>query len=374
LRTNSPLIQLSGIASDNTGLDHVEYQINGGQTNFASGTTAWTIVTNLLPGPNTIRVRSIDLRTNASFDAIRFYTYVVNAPLTVEIDSPEMGTVMPDLTRAPLEIGKVYSVTARARPGFIFTRWEGVPVTNNPVLTFEMTPDLTNLTAHFSTNPFPAVAGTYTGVFLDTNNPSVERSGFLNLKLGAAGAFSGKLGMRGNSYPFHGQFYNPSNASLPVIRRALKPAALELELDGGGRLHGFVTISLDTNHAISQLTAERNNFDRIKNISPQTGVRYFVLKRDAGTDGDTVGMGKTLIHSDGTVQWSCKLSTGRKVNFSSTLGSTGDSPLYLSLSKGTGVIVGTFHFGPGPGPFVGGDFYWIGPGTNNIPLVAEPAP
>jgi len=373
-RTNSPQVRLSGIATDNSPLDHVEYQINGGQTGLASGTTAWTLVANLLPGPNTVRVRSVDLRTNSSFDATRFFTYVVKAPLAVQIDTPEMGSVLPDLTRGPLEIGKVYSATARARPGFIFTGWEGVPVTNNPILTFEMVPDLTNLTAHFSTNPFPAVAGTYTGVFLDTNHHSVETSGFLNLKIGAVGSFSGKLSMQGKSYPFHGQFYNPSNASLPVIRPALKPVVLGLDLDPGGRLRGFVTNSVGTNLVISQLMAERNIFDRITNISPQTGIRHFVLKRDPGSNTDPLGMGKVVIHSGGIVQSSGMLSDRRKFNFSSTLGSTGDSSLYLSLSKGTEVIVGTFHFGPGPGPFVGGDFYWVGPGTNNIPLVAEPAP
>jgi len=285
-----------------------------------------------------------------------------------------MGSVEPDLTRGPLEIGKVYSVTARARPGFIFTRWEGVAATNNPVLNFEMTPELTNLTAHFSTNPFPAIAGSYTGVFFDTNRPSVETSGLLNLKLGAMGSFNGKLGMQGNSYSFSGQFHNPSNASVPVIRPTLKPVELELDFDADGRLQGFITSSVGTNLVVSRLRAEKNNFNRIAKIAPQTGVRGFVLKREVDGNAKTVAMGKAVIHSDGIVQPSGTVTPGRKFSAASALGSTGECPFYLSLSKGMEMIIGTFHFGTGPGPFVGGEFYWVGPGTNNIPLVAEPGP
>jgi len=210
----------------------------------------------------------------------------------------------------------------------------------------------------------------------DTNHLSVETSGFLNLKLGAVGSFSGKLGMQGHSYPFHGQFHNSSNVSLPVIRQALMPVILELHLDPGDQLHGFVTNSAGTNGnlVVSDLMAERNTFNRLTNISPQTGIRHFVLKRDSLAEAATLGMGKALIHSDGNVQSSGVLSVRGKFTFSSTLGRTGDNPFYLSLSKGTESIIGTFHFGTGPGPFVGGDFYWVGPGTNNIPLVAMPAP
>jgi hypothetical protein len=248
--------------------------------------------------------------------------------------------------------------------------------TNNPVLTFEMMPELTNLVAHFSTNPFPAMAGTYNGVFInaDTNHASVETSGYLSIKLASAGSFSGKVTMQGKSYPFSGRFHNPSNTSLPVIRHALKPLVLALSLDPAGKIYGFVTNSVGTNGTLvsSQFTAEKNPFNWASHTAPQAGTHSFLLNQDPFSKG------KAQIRVDGLVQFSGTVSgtfTGSaKYSLSSTLSETGNSPFYVSFNKGTLALVGTFHFGNGSGQAVTGDLLWLGPDSNQVPITVTPGP
>ena len=373
-RTNSAFIPIAGTASDNLGLDRVEYQINGGPTTNADGKSSWSFVAHLVPGANTVRVRSVDLRTNASFDAARFFTYVVTAPLAVEVDPPGMGSVTPDLTNAPLEIGKVYTLTARPRSGSLFAGWEGVRGTNNPTLIFEMMPGLTKLVAHFSTNPFPAMAGTYNGVFTnsDANLASVETSGYLSLKLGSVGSFSGKVAMQGKTYPFTGQFHNPSNTSISVIRHGLQPLVLSLTLDPAGLIYGFVTNSFGTTNRTfmtSQFIAEKNPFNWSSHTAPQVGAHPFVLNRDDAP----VSHGKAQIRVDGLVQFTGTLPQSGKFSSSSTIAESGNSPFYFSFNKGTEALVGTFRFGNSSAQAVDGDLLWLRPGTNQS-LTIEPGP
>src|SRR6266576_3920492 len=157
-RTNAT-VELSGTASDNHRLDHVEYEVDTGPfltrlgTNvLARGASNWSAnVTTLLPGKNAVRFRSIDFAGNSSPVLTQFYTYVSKAVLTVTTTG--VGTIAPDLNGAELELGEIYNITARPGAGYLFAGWEGVPNTNSSRLSFEMTPGL-NLVAHFVANPF----------------------------------------------------------------------------------------------------------------------------------------------------------------------------------------------------------------------------
>src|SRR5439155_19132971 len=159
------------------------------------------------------------------------------------------GTVTPDLTGAELELGQIYSITARPGPGNIFAGWEGITQTNNPRLTFEMTAGL-SLVAHFVANPFLSSAGSYSGIFYDTNVAVPESSGLFALQLAPSGAFTGKLSMNGARYSFRSRFDLNGSAFLPVLRKSLAPAVLALQLDLSGdssQVTGFVTNAGRTN-------------------------------------------------------------------------------------------------------------------------------
>ena len=82
--TTAASIGMSGTSSDNTGVNLVDYQVNGGAFTAASGTTSWTIsAVSLVAGSNTVNVRATDLAGNtmiASTTIIRD-----NTPPTVSI-------------------------------------------------------------------------------------------------------------------------------------------------------------------------------------------------------------------------------------------------------------------------------------------------
>src|SRR5262249_49600366 len=126
--TESPFT-LGGTARDNIGVDHVEFSVvsgpllqNIGPFLPAEGTENWIAQVPLQPGQNAVRVRSVDLANNKSAVVTRFYTFFAQAPLTVVINGE--GAVNPNLDGKNLQLGKVYTVTARPGAEQIFSRWE----------------------------------------------------------------------------------------------------------------------------------------------------------------------------------------------------------------------------------------------------------
>lgn len=357
-RLTFPSITLAGIASDNVGLDHVEWQLNGGPFQPAVGTTAWRADLTLPAGPNTIRVRSVDLAANVSFEAARFFTYVVNTPLVVRTNG--LGSVTPNWNGRSLEIGQVYSLSAKPRAGQVFSSWSGVPF-QGARLNFVMRSNLV-LTANFVPNPFPAVKGGYAGLVLNTNAVAPESSGFFQLQVGSLGAFSGHLVLGGIRRTLAGQLSPMGEARLTILRTGRSPIALALSLDltnGTDQIIGRVT---DGNWT-SDLSGNRNVFTAMSIPAPQTGRRSFVFQRTDATRAD-VGSGSAKISTGGGATLTGRLSDGRKFTLSTTLAKEGSTPFYLSLSGGTEVIGGWMTFGGNLGPPVDGKLYWVKSGTN----------
>ena len=185
LRTNSPFVRLGGTANDDRGVLSVDWQINDGPRVTAEGTNRWSATVTLVAGPNTVRVRSVDQAGNESLPATRFFTYVVNSPLTVRTNG--QGSVSPNWGGRLLEIGKVYSLRAIPGVGQIFSRWDGAPW-QGALLNFQMKSNLV-LTASFIPNPFPSVAGVYSGLSLNPSGVTPESSGIFTLQVGTLGAF-----------------------------------------------------------------------------------------------------------------------------------------------------------------------------------------
>jgi hypothetical protein len=372
-------IELEGTASDNIGLDHVEFQINSGPlltvvgTNMpAEGTTAWRAEVPVQPGKNAVRLRSVDLAGNKSPDVVRFYTYVVHGPLEIVINGH--GTVAPNLNGRSLELGKTYTVTARPGPGQVFTSWTGAANTNSAHLSFVMTSNLV-LVANFIPSPFTGLAGAYTGLFLDadTNRFRPESSGLFRLQVARSGAFSGKVVSLGVTYPFRGQFDPSGKALVGLTRPSLAPLALALSLDLSGAtngLQGTVTNASGANLLTSTLLAERNVFSS-RNPAPQAGRHLFVLQDAA----QVVAMGVASVTAAGAVRISGKLSGAGSFSMASAISQEGNVPFYLSLGHGGEEIIGWFLLGDQTNPMVGGQFYFVQAGVSAVTsLEASPAP
>src|SRR5207248_2219877 len=129
-----------------------------------------------------------------------------------------------------LEVGKTYQLTAQPGSGQVFAGWAPNIPTSGAVLRFRMTPGL-NLVARFMPNPFSGLAGSYTGLFVNTNQFALDSSGLLSLQLGRQGAFSGKLTSANGAFAFHGRFDASGATVVPVVRPGISPMALGLHLN-----------------------------------------------------------------------------------------------------------------------------------------------
>lgn len=155
-RFESAWVTFKGRASDNVELADVFYRLNDSEWDWASGTANWSVDTELTVGKNVLRVYATDAAGNASRTSAVSVTYVLKAPLAVEIDGK--GTVKTNYNGWKLEIGRSYSMTAQGTSGFAFSHWSGNQglESSNATLKFVMEQDL-SLTAHFVDRARPAV-------------------------------------------------------------------------------------------------------------------------------------------------------------------------------------------------------------------------
>jgi plastocyanin len=388
-RITNATATLAGTASDNnTNIDVVRVAVDGLAVFDANGTDVWNATVPLLAGQNHLRVWSVDFAGNRSAEITRYITRVVNGQLTVVTNG--QGKVTPDLTRSPLEIGKVYSLTALPAAGHIFKSWD-VATSQGARLNFLMLQDL-KLTVNFTANPFPKVQGTYSGLVqntngvtppvLDTNGVTPETSGLVTLQVGNLGVFSGRLVLAGVGFPLNGQFTPEGEWHTALLRTGQRPLAIKLQLDltnGTDTVSGSVSSSVTNGLAVgstnganytdwtSELLANRNTFNAMTNRAPSTGAKVFPL---LGTDNSTNATLTANIAPGGTVTIACLMSDGRRFSSSATLAKNGDYPFYISMNSRE-AMGGWLNFSPPP-VIVTGRVNWVRSGTNTFAFELRP--
>ena len=155
--TNGAVV-LRGTAADNGTLNGVMYQLYTGEWTNAVTTNVWknwTAEYSPVSGLNTARVYSVDMQGNISATSTVVFTYAPGAIMQVQTNGA--GTVKPDYDGQMLEIGKSYTMTAKAAAKTsVFTNWTcstGADVViKKTKITFEMQSNLV-LTANFSSLP-----------------------------------------------------------------------------------------------------------------------------------------------------------------------------------------------------------------------------
>ncbi len=363
----SPQVVLAGMARDNTGIDRVEVQVDGGQTQVAAGTTQWSAPVLLAPGRNIVQVRAVDVAGNVSSEVSRTLTYVVMTPLVVQTNG--WGRVTPNLDGRPLEIGRLYAIRAVPGPGQAFAGWNGV-LSPWPVLNFMMQSNLL-LVADFVPSPFPAAKGSYAGLMADTNGVLPDNSGYFTISMTGSGPFTGKLFVGGKGYGFHSRFDVAGDAALTVKRGKLNPVALAFHVDltnGTGQVIGSAT---DGGWA-SELAGNRAGFNAKSNPALQAGSRAFILER-ADDTAVTAATGSSVISRGGRARVKGRLDDGRAFSAASVLARDGDYPFYLSLRQGNEVVIGWLNFPAAPAPDASGTVLWVRSGTSTFAAALQAA-
>ncbi len=351
--TNSTVV-VQGKASDNVAVALVQFRLeNGAGTNdyqAATGTNTWTAtVTNLIPGPNTIRVRALDTSGNVSAAATRVVAFVVVSPLTLTVSGG--GTVTPNLNGQLLAVGASFTITAKPSIGNIFTGWTGDFTTNVAVLKFTMQSNLM-LQANFIPNPFIPVAGVYQGLFYDTNGAAHQSSGFLKATVTSAGSYTTKILLAGASYSLSGRFSATGASSNAIAPKGLPIIAVQLQLDlGGGGLSGQLSSGT--------WTAELNAFRAMS--SPPAGRYTLVLPGGEGepTQPGGDGFGTVTVQATGSVSFTGTLGDGTKVTQTTILTPGGQWPFYAALYAGKGSIFGWLKFSDETNSDITGPVSWF---------------
>jgi len=340
---------INGKASDNLAVAKVRCQINAadGQDGITTNHWSnWSAVGTLHPGTNEVRAWAEDTCGNLSLTSLVRCVYIPSDYLQVRISGA--GSVTPGGTNALLELGKTYTLLATPAYGSVFSNWLGgvsgpsVELGVQPRLTFTMDSNLV-LQANFVTNPFPAVAGNYQGLFYDTNNPGHDNAGFFNATVTASGGFTAKLQHGADQPSISGQFsvgglWGTNHLAL----LGTNPVSVHWQLDLSG---GGISGSLSNSLATAQLQANRAVFDSAHPTSC-AGKYTLIISGNADTGHPPAGngYGSLTVSPNGILAFTGKTGDGAPAAQGTILSKQGMWPFYVSLYSGKGSLFGWLSF------------------------------
>jgi len=335
----------TGTATDNGQLAAVWYQLNGGGWAQATNTANWTAGLALSQSANTLQAYAVDTFNNISTTNSVTFTYVPSSQIRVLMTG--QGALFPNYDGSTLQIGKSYTMTAKAGFNYLFSRWtdsSGNTLTTASAVKFVVQSN-TTFRAVFTVNQYPLLVGPFAGLFYDTNNISVTSSGFFSASLTDVGGFSGKLQLSsGSSVSVSGRFTPEGVFSNSIALKGSAPLVVQLFVDSvnGGRITG----SIGGTGWTAPLLAYRAFFSPL-NPAPQGNKKYTLVL--PGGDDSTVqpgGNGYATISASaaGDLTINGALGDGTKATQKTFVSKVGQWPFYVAPYKGQGVIFGWMTF------------------------------
>lgn len=360
------VVTLSGTAKDTAPgvVVDVKYRLLP-ETNFTSATTlsvpvngkiTWSATNvTLTPGTNIVHAYSIDAGGNPSALKTNKFFYNSSWPLTVRIAGTGLvkSSTLPNITHnqtISLLVGRPYALTAFVSPGstnFVFTNWMGGTnlatlshVSTSAVYSFQMESNLI-LEANFIPNPFIPVAGTYNGLFSDTNNGTAHHSaGFVTVKVTGKAAYSSKLVFDGDTISGGGKF-NLSGQASRIIKRDKKGKSnvnLFLDLDwssGNQQIRGTVSDGTWT----SDILAEKATFNLGNPATDYLGTYTFLVPQtNYPVQPGGFGYGTVTNNLLGIVSLKGGLADGAKIIQKVSLSQDGQWPVYVQMYRSTNLV------------------------------------
>lgn len=356
------VVTVSGTATDK-GLGLAEVHVYPGPCDalVAMGTTNWSLtLTGVPPGTNIIEVESLDAVGNRSTPMRRTFFQVVPTPVGIVTNGS--GAIFGLNNGQLIEIGRNYSITAKATQGSLFAGWEVSLITYTATnSTNNVFPEKTasilfradsNLTfkAMFVTNPFPPLVGNYVGLFYPTNGSLAHGySGAVKFTLTSQGKFTGSAQFGSKSYPFSGTFHpaegwasirfkGPGGTNLVMDRIWLNLTNNQESINGVIAFTGGINTSL---HWASSINAHRVHSGTTANPSPFTGNYTWLVPGEAEPtvkpSGDSFG--RFTVSKSGTVAFSGTMADGTPVTAGAPIGTNGVWGLRAALYSGNGSIL-----------------------------------
>jgi hypothetical protein len=233
-------------------------------------------------------------------------------------------------------------MTAVPSKGNLFIGWTGLGSNvSTAKVTFKMFTNLV-LTANFVTNRFPAVVGTYNGLFCRTNDGtnlvSPESAGFFTMQTTSAGGYSGNILVAGNKVTLSGTFDYTGHATNSVkLAGYAAPFTLNLYLDltnNTGEVYG----SLSNATWNTSVLGYRGVSSLGTNTTPAAG-KYTLTVPGAGAYTNS-GTATIVVAKTGSITLSGKLADQSALSQTVVVSKDGWWPIYGSYTKGSGLLWG----------------------------------
>ena len=214
----------------------------------------------------------------------------------------------------------------------------------------------------FVTNPFPSFVGVFNGLVLQTNNIVPDQSGYFSLKVSTKLAYSGKLTIGGRRVSISGQIN--TNGQVSTFTSGQK-WGVELELvEGTDQIRGRVTSYIGGGWT-SDLFGYRQGFSKTEPAGELA--RSYTLRLPENTDPDVAILGhghaSIVVNSAGQAKLKGLLADGQKWSQSSLLSTNGHCPIYVSLDRNLGEIIGWVQFSNTASNAFSGALTWIKPAS-----------
>jgi hypothetical protein len=391
-----PIVDLVGSATAGLGLANIDCYVNGDLTNsiaidqsgdLPANMISWTAEVDLSVygqvGPNTITVVAEDAMGNQT-SVLRAFVWVETNFAVVTVNPPGAGSVIGIKNGQELQIGNGYRVTAvSTNKDWVFSYWGNIPG-GSPLpsgATFDYFDTDGILTANFVPRSFDngVLAGTYAGLFYDTNGVQLDDAGYISITVKDTGVFSGKLYLATTAAPFSlsGQFAQAPGGGNPFAEfqiRAGKSEYLDVFLVltasdpedyGSALLTGSVNAFSDVTETNLIETAEISAALSLNMPYTVPGLYNVVVDppyTDPSQGPGGNGWGSVAVGKQGAATLVLNLPDGTSpaISFSSAVAEDGTCPIYASLYGGKGVILGWMQFAAdGSGTMHSQNLTWI---------------
>ena len=209
------------------------------------------------------------------------------------------------------------------------------------------------------TNPYPAIKGTYSGLFYETNVITHESAGAFTLNLGTIGSFTGNLKL-GRSYGLKGYFNADGQSQVTVTRLVGPPLTVNLSIDqtgGSDQVTGTVT----DGSWIADLSGDRATFNSLTNPAPQAGLYTMVLPghTNSATNPHGDGYATITVTTAGKIVMRGVLADGTSFSQGSYVSKNGLWPLYVPLYSTRGSVISWITFSNQVNSALSGNLSWI---------------
>ncbi|MFM2294743.1 MAG: hypothetical protein RLZZ350_1156, partial [Verrucomicrobiota bacterium] len=382
---------LIGTAADMNGrVSQVQVSLNGGAftdatlniTNLSPAAASWSYALNFAVGTNTVAVKSVDFAGNVSTTVSRTSFYAVPSALAVNVTGEgfvNSSNQVVSLGGSNLYVGRRYTLTAiPTNTNWLFSNWVNTAtseISSSNIYTFLMSSNLV-LNVNFVTNRFIAAAGSYYGLFSETNGAAEHSAGYFTVKTDRKQAFSGTVFVDGDSTAIAGKFdlAGVGYTTKPILRKGKATLVVSLQLNFDDSIGG--TVSCAGEDWTAPLSGDRNVFSATNPATNLFAPKYTLLipgSTNVATEPAGYGYAGLTIKPDGTVATttaSATLADGQAItSLKATVSKHGDWPFYSAqykvafntgsnfITSYNGALIGWLHFETNS--TITGTLHWI---------------